>query len=269
MGNQQETTPNKFISKEELEDLYINKKLSDAEIGKLYNMSVGKIHRIRGKYNIKKIEYYQRHHTQELTDKEKEFIVGTMLGDGHIRWRDQHTKSYPCLMLEQSADKIDYVNWLKLKISNWEFNPNKPLKQTRKINKKTNKISHSYPIQTICHPVFIEFYNAFYNGNININFINKYFTKFSLAVWFMDDGTKSKNKNIIICSHDFTEEENKQLSQMIKNKFNIDSKVLKSNKYYYLSFNKENSIKLTELINDDVIPSMKYKLISPETTKQS
>ena len=55
MGNQQETTPNKFISKEELEDLYINKKLSDAEIGKLYNMSVGKIHRIRGKYNIKKI----------------------------------------------------------------------------------------------------------------------------------------------------------------------------------------------------------------------
>ena len=281
MDNQQEIKnhPNRkvFISKHKLEDMYIKHKMSDREIGEHFNMSLGQVHRLRNKYNIKSIEGYERHHKQELDQLEKEFLIGTLLGDGHLRWRNKKSKkSYPNLMLEQTVKHIDYVLWLKEQIKDWFYDVNKPLRQTRKYNKTSGKFYHSYPIATICHPVFIEFYNAFYENNkktLDIDFIKKYFTKYSLLIWIMDDGTISKNRNIILCSNSFTNKENKQLSNMIFDNFQIASKVNENKNTklptYYLSFNKENSQKLTDLLYNDIIPSMKYKLISPETTKRT
>ena len=264
------------LSKSKLEFLYLTQKLSDAEIAKMYNVSGGRIHRLRNRYNINAIEYYQRHHKQELDNKEKEFLVGSILGDGHIRWRNQKDKrAYPQLMLEQSTKHSEYAFWLKDQVKDWLFDQDKILKQARKITKGI--VHHSYPFQTICHPVFIEFYNGFYVDRkkvVNIDFIKKYFSPFSLAVWLMDDGTISKNRNIAICSHSFTKEENEILSQFILEKFNIKSVLWENNiakiPLYYLAFSKEDSIKIKELVQEYFVPSMLHKLsISSETTKES
>jgi hypothetical protein len=276
MDNQQEIEKSKrnFLSKENLEQLYLVEKLSDNEIGKMFNMSLGQVHRLRNKYCIKSIEPYQRHPKQELDQKEKEFLIGTLLGDGHLRARS----AYPQLMLEQTTKHYEYVLWLREQVKDWIYDDKKELRQTRKIDKKNGKIYHSYPFSTICHPVFIEIYKMFYKNNkktLDIDLIEKNFTKYSLAIWIMDDGTISKNRNIMICSHSFSKDENEALSKLIEKKFNISSKVLTSKHTktisYYLSFNKINSIKLSSLIGDVVIPSMQYKilLISSETTKQS
>lgn len=283
MDNQQEIIirnhPNRkgFISKHELEFLYLEQKLTDQEIGKKFGMSLGQVHRLRNKYNIKSIESYKRHHKQELDQKEKEFLIGVLLGDGHLRWRNKGSgKSYPELILEQSSKHFEYVLWLKEQIKDWIDNPNKKIKQVRKVNKKNGMIYHSYPLKTICHPVFIDFYNGFYvdsKKTLNIDFIKQYFTELSLSVWIMDDGTISKNRNIMICSNSFSKQENEELSKLLNEKFGISSKVLLNSHTksltYYLSFNKENSCKITELTKNIIIPSMRYKLISPETTKQS
>jgi len=253
------------ISKDNLEYLYLNQKLSDSEIGKIHKVSLGRIHRLRNKYNISTIENYQRHHKQNLSLTEKEFLIGTLLGDGHLRWRNKTSKkSYPQLMLEQSIKHHEYIIWLKDQMNDWLFNPKKELKQITKPNKKTNKTYYSYAFTTICHPVFIEFYNGFYKDkkSINIEFISKYFSKLSLAVWLMDDGTISKNRNIMLCSHNFTKMDNELLSKFLNDKFNLSSNIWKSKDKYYLGFSKENSIKLTNLIKNLVIPSMQYKLIS-------
>lgn len=261
------------ISKAELEQLYLHQKLSDQQIGKIFNLSTGIVHRLRGKYNIKSIEYYQRHHKQILDIKEKEFLIGSLLGDGHIRCRDKVDKrAYPQLMLEQSVQHVEYMFWLKEQIKDWLFNPNAQLHQNRKLNKKTEKVYHSYSLQTICHPVFKEFYQGFYSHHkkiININFIEQYFTELSLAVWLMDDGTISKNRNIMLCSHSFSKEENEMLKNLLFNKFNLTANVWKNSSKFYLGFSKQESIKLTNLIKKIVIPSMQYKLISSETTKEA
>lgn len=263
-----------FISKSKLVELYTEQKLTDIEIGKLFEVSGGIIHRLRGKYNIKALEVYERHHKQVLDQKEKEFLVGTLLGDGHLRLRDNTDKSYPQLMLEQSTQHFEYVVWLKDQIKNWLFDSSKQLQQTRKYNKKTGKMYHSYPLATICHPVFKEFYNGFFIKNkkvINIDFIEKYFSELSLAVWLMDDGTISKNRNIILCSHSFSKEENQNLSKFLTKKFNVSPNIWanNNNQTYYLGFSKVDSIKITNIISNLVIPSMKYKLISSETTKET
>lgn len=261
----------KIISKANLEDLYLNKRLSDYQIGKIFDVSGGRIHRLRNRYNIKAIEYYKRHHKQELDQREKEFLIGVLLGDAHIK-KPTGKKAYPQLMFEQSTKHVEYAFWLKNQIKNWLFNPEKPLKQTRKVHKKTGKVYHSYPFQTIAHPVFIEFSNAFYEHRkkiISIDFIEQYFTLFSLAIWLMDDGTVSKNRNIVLCSHNFTKKENEILSSFLFKNFNLSSHIWKNRHRWHLAFPKKDSIKLTNLVEEYVIPSMRYKLISSETTKEA
>ena len=260
-----------LISKSKLEHLYLESKLSDVQIGKIYGISGGRVHRLRNRYNIQAIEYYQRHHKQVLDTKEKEFLVGTLLGDGHLRWRNKKDKrAYPQLILEQSIIHREYAFWLKNQIKDWLYDPNKPLKQVRKVTR--GKTYHSYPFQTICHPVFIEFYEGFYKNRIktvSIDILEKFFTPFSLAVWLMDDGTISKNRNIALCSQSFTKEENNNLSEFLLNRFDLKNNLWKSSNKYYLGFSKEASIKIADMVKDFIIPSMKHKLISPETTKEA
>ena len=130
----------RIISKEKLNELYTIEKLSDCQIGEIYGISGGKIHRLRNKYGIKALEYYQRHHKQELNEKEKSFIVGVLLGDGHLRLRKEDGKrSYPQLMLEQTIKHREYVYWLKEQIKDWIYDVDKPIKQVRKIDKRTKK----------------------------------------------------------------------------------------------------------------------------------
>lgn len=257
------------LTKPKLEDLYLKQKLSDYQIGKIFNVSLGRIHRLRNRYNIKPLEQYQRHHKQELTTKEREFIVGTLLGDGHMRWR-KGNKTYPELMLEQTVKHKEYVFWLKDQIKDWLFDPSKELKQIRKI--KNGNIYHSYPIRTICHPVFIEFHKGFYKGSkkvINFDFLKDNMSTFSLAVWLMDDGTLSKNRNIAICTQSFNRKENEKLKSLLFDKFDLRANIWKSyEEKCWLGFSKEESIKLTFLVKDYMLESMKHKIItSSETTK--
>jgi len=47
---------------------------------------------------------------------------------------------------------------------------------------------------------------------------------------------------------------------ILKEKFNLDSKI-KFSKYYYLTFNKENTIKVSKLCEPYIINEMKYKFL--------
>jgi hypothetical protein len=262
----------KIISKAELEDLYLNKKLPDSKIGKMFGISTGRIHRLRNRYNIKTIEYYQRHHKQKLDEKEKSFVVGTMLGDGHIRLRKESgQKAYPQLMLEQSVKHREFAFWLKEEIKDWLYNVNKPLKQRRIIDKRRNKIYHSYPFQTICHPAFSEFYDAFYENKIkkimNMKVIEKYFNLYSFAIWLMDDGTLSKRgRRIKMCSHNFSYEDNDKLRNFLGERFELKAHIRKEKDYFCLDFSVDSSNIISDMLRELVIPSMQYKLIPSETT---
>ena len=100
-------------------------------------------------------------------------------------------------------------------------------------------------------------------------------TPFILAIWFMDCGCIKKKANMRISTMKFSYAENKLLQAALKINFGIRSKICeypsKNKKCYYLSFNKKNSIILSDLIDEYIIPSMKYKLInrSPETARQT
>ena len=85
----------------------------------------------------------------------------------------------------------------------------------------------------------------------------------------MDDG-HTRKYDMKISSEGFTKKENEILQNAIYVNFGIRCKVSEYNrynkKYYHLTFNKKNSIKLTELIKPYIIPSMEHKLLRFSTT---
>ena len=87
----------------------------------------------------------------------------------------------------------------------------------------------------------------------------------------MDDGYLNKNVNLRLSTDGFTEEENIKLQNIIKINFDIRCKVCKytrnNKEYCYLSMNKENTIKTSNLTKEFFVDCMKYKLYfdSPTT----
>lgn len=263
-----------ILPKEKLENLYLIQKLSDNQIAKQNNITLGQVHRLRNLYRIKTIEQYERHPIIELTEREKSILIGLTLGDGHIRKR-RGKRTYPQMMIEQSVKHKEYVYWLKNELKNWLFNPNKPITTNRKKN-KNGKVYHSLSFQTICHPVFNEIYEDFYKSGKKVlgrKTFEKYFTLMSLAVWVMDDGSLTGNcKRNMIATNNFSLEDVKFLRNFLKERFELKSWICRRTTTteitWELAFDKKSSILISEMLQELVIESMKYKLLS-ETTKDA
>jgi len=262
-----------ILPRELLEKLYFVDKLSDSEIAKQYGLSLGQVHRLRKRFNFRTIEQWERHPKRHLSDIENAIIIGLVLGDGHIRKR-RGKKTYPQLILEQSDKHREYIYWLKEQLGDWTCCVDKPITTNRKFNKKVNKYYHSLSFATICHPAFEEIYNAFYKSGKKIvskRMLVKYFTKLSLAIWIMDDGFLSgKCRRNMIATNSFSKDEVNILREFLEKEFGFKTWLCKRTTLdtisYEIAFDKQSSIKLSEIIDDIVIPSMKYKLLS-ETAK--
>jgi hypothetical protein len=128
-----------------------------------------------------------------------------------------------------------------------------------------------YTCCTVTHNEFRFYYNLFYENCKKIirpEIVN-YLSPLALSVWFCDDGSINKKVNMRFATDGFSKEENEILQEALRLNFNIRCKVCEytrnNKKYYFLSLNKENSNKLTEIIKPYVLDSLKYKLISSTT----
>lgn len=260
------------ISKEMLEDLYINQKLSLVEIAKILKVSQNLVSSLKKKYAIRTINAFERHHKQVLGDREKSIILGLMLGDGHIK---KHGNSNPTLMLEQTQKHSEYIYWLRNELMDWVNNPEKPITHHRKFCKRSQKFYHSLSFQTISHPVFNEFHSDFYKDKKKVvgKETMKYFNELTLAVWIMDDGFLTGTcKRNAIATNCFSFDDVNFLRDLLKSKYDLktwaNKRTTASKKLTWeISFDRPSTVKIAEIIRHIVVPSMQYKLLSSETTK--
>jgi recombination protein RecA len=250
-----------MIDKDILIDLYINQLKTSYQIAKIFNINRTTICSYLKKYGIK-INTKQRRFcsvkNQGFNQEQKDMIVGTVLGDGCISPHGRKNKSYR-LIVGHCEKQKDFLLWKKSILGN--------LVNTVSQRKDKRKNSIMYNFATITHDEFGFYRDLFYKDNKKIikNELIQYLSPLSLAVWFLDDGSLYKNVNMRIATDSFSKDENEKLQFMLKVKFDIDSKIHEykrlNNKYYYMSFNKNNSIKMTEIITPYVVDNMKYKLI--------
>ncbi len=253
-----------MITKEECINLYIDKRLTTYEIAEIYNVNKTTVSKWLKKYNIdtnpkqRKYEYIKK---IPFTDRQREIIVGTSLGDAHIALHGRKNKSCR-IVIGHCIKQKDFLLWKKAELGNF-------VNVVRTYKSKTRN-STIISFTSVVHDSFKFYRNLFYNKSgkkiIKPELLNL-ITPLSLAVWVMDDGsTNGRGKvNMRISTDSFTKKENEMLQSMFKVRFGIKCKVAeytrRQKKFYYLSFNKKNSIIFSNLIKEYILDSMKYKLV--------
>ena len=265
--NQQERLGLKNVPDDEIKDLYIEKHKTMFEIAEMYNVDRTTISNRLKKLGIR-IDPSQRKYrilkATPISQIQKEMIIGSTLGDGSIICSGRRVNSY--FKIAHCEAQKEYVIWKKKVLANF----------VNSINRMPDKRGNSvmYGFHTISHQELNPMRELFYENNKKVikEEIKNYLSPLGLAVWYMDDGSKGKS-NCRISTDGFSLEENNKLKDILKTNFNLFCKVCEyqrnNKKYYYLSFNKENSFNLSDIVKPYIVECMSYKLFNRSSTTET
>ena len=203
-----------------------------------------------GKFKITRHFSQEEHHLSEI---QKQFIYGSLLGDLNIQF-SKNCKNARLMLVhcEAQQDLFD-----KKREILGEFMGSYRL-YIPKPDPRTGKIYKSWRGQSKAHKEFNTIYKKFYpNGKVltkeNLELINH---PIALAFWFMDDGTKRGT----IATNCFSEKEVDLLIDWMKNKWNILCTKQKNLKNFVLHISAKSRLNFEKLIFPYVVPSIYYKL---------
>lgn len=200
--------------------------LSNMDLAKILNTSSKTIQYYRDKLNLPK---YNKN-VVELDSFEKSFLLGLMLGDGHLRcYKRTNTAwgsfSHSLKQEEYVNYKIEVLNKLFTKCSYKEIHDKRTLKTYTSLNVYLKSCKELYSL-----------YEAIYDDKKVKRFVDKdyifnNFTEISLAILIGDDGYKT-GKTIGIATNSFVYEDILFLISILNKKFNIECTITKNNQLY-------------------------------------
>jgi len=203
----------------------------------------------------KQIETYKK--KLRLTKRQREVIVGTLLGDGHLEW--QQKGKVPRLLIEHSIKQKDFVDWKYKELKSLVRTP--PKIKERAVN---SKVYQKYWFRTLSLSSFRFYHHQFYQENKKVvpKLVHKWLTPLALAIWFMDDGSiKSKyHKARIINTQRFKKSDVERLISVLSEKYGVSAKLRKQKEGYQIYLLSETINRFVEIVKPYIIPSMMYKL---------
>lgn len=199
----------------------------------------------------------------ELTQEQKEALIGIMLADGHLerskpshnsRFRVEHT--YPEQESYVFSIKILFASLIKME----------PTIIVRKADPRTGKVYKSIYIRTLMFPCLNFYHDLFYQGKIKIvpSNLQDLLTPRGLAHIIMGDGF-IYNDVIWLCTESFTKSEQELIITVLESKFGIKAAVNKRISStgvigYRIRVSKKSRNKLIKVVLPYFIPEMLYKL---------
>jgi len=213
--------------------------------------------------NTKKIR--QLANSIVLSQKQREVLVGILLGDGHLETRNKG-RTY-LLRIEHSINQKDYVKW------QYEIFKNLVLTKPHvKIQTIGNVEYQKYWFWTIGTGAFRYYGQKFYENRKKIvpNDIAKMVTPLSLAVWFMDDGSLKSNlhRARIFNTQGFDDQSIQRLQDMFLRKFRIQTILRKQKEGMQIYIPSSEIHTFIPMIRPFIIPSMEYKVMVNNMHKQ-
>lgn len=181
----------------------------------------------------------------KLTQQQKEFLAGCLLGDGNLRIENNcKTAFFQC---SHGPEQLEYNQYKAKLFENLNAKCNTYIRKTP--NKKTGKFYEYNQLATNHNVELTEmYYNMYKDGKKIITpELLENFTEYSLAVLYMDDGCKTvdkrkvdKNVGYYISTCNFDEESLKLFQKFLFEKFNIETTIQKSSNKLYIRMNSRN-----------------------------
>ena len=213
---------------------------------------------MKNNINLMFVRFYRKSskYDLELNADLKEIIIGLMLGLAEKINPNSNTR----LQFKQSIKNKVYIEHL---YSIFKDYCNSEPKITTSIDQRPGKkdLNISIKFWTQSLPCFNQFRELFYD-ELGTKYIpsnlDELITPRSLAYWAMDDGYKS-GKGFYFCTESYTLEDNIKLSQILKNRFNLECGIHKhTNGHRLYVFSRSKDI-LLELIKPYLIEHFYYK----------
>lgn len=245
----------KKINQEDFEKLW-NEGKSDLEIAEFFGVKELTIrsYRTRGENAGKftRLDYFSEKDI-DLTNKQEQFILGSLLGDLSIDLTEQMKNAKLCLV---HSIKQEELFMKKIEILG-DFMGNYKLYSS--YDNRTDKTYQIWRGNSKSHKNFNKIYNLLYlNGikTITQEYLDKINNPIALAFWFMDDGSN----NGILATNCFTEQEVNLLINWMLNKWNITCTKQKNKDNFVLYISQKSRLDFERLIFPYIVPSMYYKL---------
>lgn len=200
----------------------------------------------------KLISFQQKSFNRQLTSNQKSFVIGSILGDGGCGVSVLKDKMR--LKFVHSEKQKDYLIW-KHKFLGNTTGIKSYINQGYSDSRMYSFSSSMFPVDEVIEPVSHGTKRTYFPDWVYEGFDEK-----SLAIWLMDDGTCSKKEYYTIHCNSFSEEVTRKFISLISEKFAILAEFREYDGYSCISFNKESSAQLKNLIRPYVHPSMAYKL---------
>lgn len=181
-----------------------------------------------------------------LTEEQEQVIVGSLLGDGTMR-----IKTNALLEINHSEKQKELVDWFYANLK--QFVGTSP--KIRKGN--GNRVAYRFTTRSL--PIFTSFYKQFFLNGKKIIPANIKLSPLVLAVWFMDDGSKSRS-SIYLNTQQFSQEEQVLLQKMLLEQWEIQTTLNKDKKYWRIRIRVNSINKFISLIKPYLLPTFHYKL---------
>lgn len=203
---------------------------------------------------------------------QKQICYGGLLGDSNLNWRDNGQCR---LKMSHCEKQLDYLEWKKSFLNDFIIQK-KPIIDYPNGFGKQNQYSYN----TVVHQDFTDMANLFYRmiKGRHIRYITmktlKLLDLFAVLIWYLDDGTLTKDNELRIYSNAYDISMHKAMKKWFWHKYRLEAKIRSShnNKYYYICFSVRNSKNLLNLFKQylPIIPDvMKYKLLTSTTIRET
>ncbi len=195
-----------------------------------------------------------------LDQFQRSVIIGCLLGDGYIRQIPGRRDAF--LEINHSFSQHEYVDWKYLVLSN--ISGNAPKKR------KGSEGRVAYRFYTKQNPEITDLMKLWYVNKMKTIPLDIELNSISLAVWYMDDGSKCSESDFYLNTQQFDLSSQIILIKKLR-EMGLSAKLNKDKKYRRIRFLKSSIPELKRIIHKHIIPSMEYKLIHDpvETTRRS
>ena len=183
-----------------------------------------------------------------LTQLQKSFVIGTLLGDGYLRQVKGRQNAF--LEVNHSITQKEHVEW--------KYELLKNLTRSGPKSRRGKGTRVAYRFFTIQHPEFTKTMDLFYKDKKKC-IPDLILDPMILAVWFMDDGSRCSKDNVYLNTQQFSKDDQYKLLKLLKN-LGLDGTLNKDKEYYRIRFKTSSIPKLFRIIEKYIIPSMKYKI---------
>ena len=185
-----------------------------------------------------------------LTQEQISLITGTIIGDGYLRIVPKRKNAF--LEVNHSATQSEYVSW-KYNLLQSVVRSGPKLR-----NGNGNRIACRF--YTRCLPEITELFRHFYKDRKKIIPTNLILNSLSLAVWYMDDGSKSGG-SVYLNTQQFSRRDQEKLQSVLEDQFGIHSSLNRDKKYLRIRVATRDAAKFCSIIRDYVPRCMQYKLV--------